>query len=55
VRPTRRTQPYRKRLSRPASPTLKAMKRGKTLYGQNPADIKRLATKQARRRRLRRA
>ena len=36
-------------------PTLKAMKRGKTLYGQNPADIKRLATKQARRRRLRRA
>lgn len=51
---SRRTQPYRKRLSRAPSPTLKAMKRGETLYGQNPADIKRLATKRAKRRRLRR-
>jgi len=55
MRPTRRTQPYRKG-PRPPSPQLKAMQRGRTLYGQNPADISRLATKRAtqRRRRLQR-
>lgn len=47
MRPTRRTQPYRKGPSRPPSPTLKAMKRGRSLYGANRADLNRLATKKA--------
>lgn len=53
MRPTRRSQPHRRSGSRAPSRALSAMKRGKTLYGQNPADIKRLATKKAKRRRMR--
>lgn len=54
MRPSRRTQPYRKTGARPASQTLSAMQKGRTAYGRNPQDIKRLATKQAgqKRRRL---
>lgn len=50
---SRSTQPYRKSLSRAPSAILTNQKRGRTLYGQNPADIKRLADKQAKRRRRR--
>lgn len=49
----RTTQPYRKSLTRAPSAILSAQKRGRTLYGHNPADIKRLADKQAKRRRRR--
>lgn len=49
----RTTQPYRKKLARGPSASLTAMKRGRTLYGQNPADITRLAAKQSKRRRRR--
>lgn len=52
---TRRSQPYRKgSLLRNPSPQLAAMKRGRTLYGRNPQDIKRLAVKRASRRKRRR-
>lgn len=54
MKPTRRTQPYRKSLLRAPSPTLKAMKRGRTFTGQNPQDLPRLATKRANRQRRRR-
>ncbi len=49
----RTTQPYRRKLSRAPSATLSAQKAGRTLYGHNPQDIKRLATQQAKRRRRR--
>lgn len=50
----RRTQPYRKGVARAPSAVLKAQKRGRTLYGQNPADLTRLATRKAAQRRRRR-
>lgn len=49
----RTTQPYRGKLSRGPSRVLSAQKGGRTLYGHNPQDIKRLATQQAKRRRRR--
>ena len=54
MRPTRRTQPYRKGPRAP-SPALTNMQRGKTLHGQNPQDVPRLASKKAaaRKRRVR--
>lgn len=55
MKSTRRTQPYRKgSLLRQPSPALKAMKRGKNFYGQNPQDLPRLATKRANANRRRR-
>lgn len=53
IRPTRRTQPYRAGLSRPATAAGAAMKRGRTAYGQNASDMPRLAAKRARQRRRR--
>lgn len=55
MRPSRRTQPYRKSGARAPSATLSAMQKGRTAAGHNPQDIKRLAVKRAgqRRRRLR--
>lgn len=50
----RTTQPYRKLLTRGASPTLAAQKRGRTLFGHNPKDIERLSTQKAKKRRRRR-
>jgi hypothetical protein len=49
----RTTQPYRKNATRAPSSTLTAQKRGRTLYGQNRSDIKRLSAQQAKRRRRR--
>jgi len=49
----RTTQPYRRKLTRGVSTVLSAQKRGRTLYGQNPQDIGRLAATQAKRRRRR--
>jgi hypothetical protein len=51
MRPTRRTQPYRKRPARPPGQVLDAMKRGATAYGKNPQDPVRLAAKKRRVRR----
>lgn len=48
-----RTQPYRRSLSRAASPVLTAQKRGRTLFGNNPQDIGRAAARNAKRRRRR--
>lgn len=53
MRPSRRTQPYRKGTPRQKGPALANMKRGKTIYGQHPQDIPRLASKRAARRRRR--
>lgn len=54
MRPTKRTQPYRKGPNQPKNLAAANMKRGRTVYGRNPQDIPRLAAKRAaRRRRLR--
>jgi hypothetical protein len=53
MRPTRRTQPYRKGPGQPRGVALANMKRGRTIYGHNPADVQRLASKRAARRRRR--
>ena len=39
MRVTRRTQPYRKRSTRPPSKVLANMQRGKTLHGQTPSYV----------------
>lgn len=49
----RTTQPYRNKASRAPSRVLSAQTGGRTLYGHNPQDIKRLSTQQAKRRRRR--
>lgn len=49
----RTTQPYRRKLTRGASPTLTAQKRGRTLFGYNPQDVGRAAARNAKRRRRR--
>lgn len=41
MRPTRRTQPYRKGQARQPGRVLDAMKRGRTMFGQNPMDVSR--------------
>ena len=40
MRPTRRTQPYRRGARAPGQ-ALAAMLRGRTLYGHNPMDLRR--------------
>jgi hypothetical protein len=52
VIPSRRSQPYRRgyEFGREPGPTLQAMLSGRSLYGQNPADVQRLLQ---RRRRMR--
>lgn len=54
MRATRRSQPYRKGPGRAPSPTLRAMKQGRSLSGYNPQDVNRLAVKKAAKRRRRR-
>jgi hypothetical protein len=50
MRPTRRTQPYRKKgLGRPGGRPLAAMLAGRTVTGHNPQDAKRELEKRARR------
>jgi hypothetical protein len=49
MRPSRRTQPYRKG-SRQAGPSLSAMLRGRTGYGYNPMDLHRHMLRRRRRR-----
>lgn len=39
VNPTRRSQPFRQALGRPANPALSAMLQGRTFYGYNPQDM----------------
>jgi hypothetical protein len=48
MKPTRRTQPYRRGLARPPGGALTAMVMGRTLYGQNPQDVNRATAKMAR-------
>lgn len=46
MKPTRATQPYRKGARQPGS-ALAAMLRGRTLYGQNPADVRRVSQRKS--------
>ena len=54
MKPTRRSQPYRKGRPRPAGRALGNMQRGRTVYGTNPKDVERLAQKRLARKRKRR-
>lgn len=53
MRPTRRTQPYRKGPGQPRTAAAANMKRGRTAFGFNPQDAHRLMLKLASRRRRR--
>lgn len=50
MKPTRKTQPYRKGAPRPQGRTLAAMLRGAKLDGHNPMDLQREIQKQFHRR-----
>jgi hypothetical protein len=52
MRPTRRTQPYRKGKLGPTGPSLSAMLRGAPAGKENPVEGKRRAQKRGRRRRV---
>lgn len=47
MRASRRTQPYRKNGGAPAGPAQDAMRRGRTLAGGNPSDLRRALQKRA--------
>lgn len=49
MRPTRRTQPYRRNTGRQPGLALMAMKRGRDAFGRNPADVKRATMRKKRR------
>lgn len=48
MKPTRRTQPYRKGRPRPTGATLQAMLRGKPAYRQHPLEAQRKLRKNRR-------
>jgi hypothetical protein len=54
MKPSHRTQPFRRGSGREAGPALSAMLRGRSAFGQNPQDLHRHMQKRRRHRHARR-